>query len=307
MRGSAKRVGSQKELRPPDLWIHHEEMEMKTMDQPRDVAPSDSPIQTVQDRPPPPLSQSESQLGSKSSHSGADADDVSSAISTLERSLGARRGTRGKMMIPMEQPSNTPVVSAVALDPQFDTQFPSLLQSPSCGFNKFSLRQMPFPSLSVERFSPAMTSEPSANPLQPQQAPPPESSLVAAVGVVVSPMGVASSEEGGGARTIPTACVRPSHPLRSFTSGSAHCTPHAAAATVNVSSLVKTASLGLGGKARSPLLPVSVPTAPELQEEGGAKGDEGGANVYEQDDLSEQMASLEGLMQQLNAITGSAF
>lgn len=31
------------------------------------------------------------------------------------------------------------------------------------------------------------------------------------------------------------------------------------------------------------------------------------AQVYEQDDLSEQMASLEGLMKQLNAITGSAF
>lgn len=33
----------------------------------------------------------------------------------------------------------------------------------------------------------------------------------------------------------------------------------------------------------------------------------GGLQVYEQDDLSEQMASLEGLMKQLNAITGSAF
>ncbi|KAF7243978.1 Netrin receptor DCC [Varanus komodoensis] len=31
---------------------------------------------------------------------------------------------------------------------------------------------------------------------------------------------------------------------------------------------VKTASLGLAGKARSPLLPVSVPTAPEASEEG---------------------------------------
>ncbi|KAF3847084.1 hypothetical protein F7725_020112 [Dissostichus mawsoni] len=31
------------------------------------------------------------------------------------------------------------------------------------------------------------------------------------------------------------------------------------------------------------------------------------SRVYEQDDLSEQMASLEGLMKQLNAITGSAF
>lgn len=34
---------------------------------------------------------------------------------------------------------------------------------------------------------------------------------------------------------------------------------------------VKTASLGQAGKARSPLLPVSVPTAPDLPEEGGSK------------------------------------
>ncbi|KAJ8260497.1 hypothetical protein COCON_G00162200 [Conger conger] len=69
---------------------------------------------------------------------------------------------------------------------------------------------------------------------------------------------------------------------------------------------VKTASLGQAGKARSPLLPVSVPTAPEVAEE-GHKQPENPASVYEQDDLSEQMASLEGLMKQLNAITGSAF
>lgn len=34
---------------------------------------------------------------------------------------------------------------------------------------------------------------------------------------------------------------------------------------------MKTASLGQAGKARSPLLPVSVPTAPDLPEEGGTK------------------------------------
>uniref|UniRef100_A0A8C6TFJ6 DCC netrin 1 receptor n=1 Tax=Neogobius melanostomus TaxID=47308 RepID=A0A8C6TFJ6_9GOBI len=69
---ASKRKGSQKELRPPDLWIHHEEMEMKNMEKPPSVAPSarDSPIQTCQDRPQPALSQSGSQLGSKSSHSG---------------------------------------------------------------------------------------------------------------------------------------------------------------------------------------------------------------------------------------------
>uniref|UniRef100_A0A7N6BTD5 DCC netrin 1 receptor n=1 Tax=Anabas testudineus TaxID=64144 RepID=A0A7N6BTD5_ANATE len=103
---ASKRKGSQKDLRPPDLWIHHEEMEMKNMEKAPSVAPSghDSPIQSCQDLPQVAHSQSESQIGSKR----ADADEASSSISTLERSLAGRRGTRGKMMIPMDsQPSNT--------------------------------------------------------------------------------------------------------------------------------------------------------------------------------------------------------
>lgn len=40
---------------------------------------------------------------------------------------------------------------------------------------------------------------------------------------------------------------------------------------------VKTASLGQAGKARSPLLPVSVPTAPDLPEEGGTETTEDSA------------------------------
>uniref|UniRef100_A0AAQ6AC83 DCC netrin 1 receptor n=1 Tax=Amphiprion ocellaris TaxID=80972 RepID=A0AAQ6AC83_AMPOC len=159
---ASKRKGSQKDLRPPDLWIHHEEMEMKNMEKAPSIAPSgrDSPIQSCQDLPQVAHSQSESQMGSKSSHSG-----------------------RITLYI----------------------------------FSCFFFR-------------------PGASLPKPQ---------------------------------------------------------------------VKTASLGQAGKARSPLLPVSVPTAPDLPEEGGTKPAED--SVYEQDDLSEQMASLEGLMKQLNAITGSAF
>lgn len=69
---ASKRKGSQKDLRPPDLWIHHEEMEMKNMEKAPSVAPSghDSPIQSCQDLPQVAHSQSESQMGSKSSHSG---------------------------------------------------------------------------------------------------------------------------------------------------------------------------------------------------------------------------------------------
>uniref|UniRef100_A0A3Q2PCR8 DCC netrin 1 receptor n=1 Tax=Fundulus heteroclitus TaxID=8078 RepID=A0A3Q2PCR8_FUNHE len=299
---AGKRKGSQKELRPPDLWIHHEEMEMKNIEKAPSVAPSgrDSPIQSCQDLPQVAHSQSESQMGSKSSHSGADADEASSGISTLDRSISARRGTRGKMMIPMDlQPSNTPVVSAIPVPTLESSQYPGILPSPSCGFthNKFSLRPMPFPSLTVDR---GYTPDSSTTPLLQQQPPPqPAAPLLN--------------------RTIPTACVRPTHPLRSFTNpllpppmGTIDPKVYTSMLPQSSASLpkpqVKTASLGQAGKARSPLLPVSVPTAPDLQEEGGAKPAEDSAtNVYEQDDLSEQMASLEGLMQQLNAITGSAF
>ncbi|XP_058473190.1 netrin receptor DCC isoform X4 [Solea solea] len=338
---ASKRKGSQKDLRPPDLWIHHEEMEMKNIEKAPSVAPSgrNSPIQSCQDLPQVAHSQSESQIGSKSSHS-ADADDVSSSISTLERSLASRRGTRGKMMIPMDsQPSNTPVVSAIPVPALDSSQYPGILPSPSCSFthNKFSLRPMPFPSLTVDRgYTTVMPSDASANPLlqqqpPPQQAPPllPGSSAppvehVPGVGVGPvpgAPSAAAAVEEAQAAsgRTIPTACVRPTHPLRSFTNplvpppmGTIDPKVYTSMLPQSSASLpkpqVKTASLGQAGKARSPLLPVSVPTAPDLPEEGGTKAaDDSAANVYEQDDLSEQMASLEGLMKQLNAITGSAF
>ncbi|XP_067340667.1 netrin receptor DCC isoform X2 [Channa argus] len=338
---ASKRKGSQKDLRPPDLWIHHEEMEMKNMEKAPSVAPSghDSPIQSCQDLPQVAHSQSESQIGSKSSHSGADADEASSSISTLERSLAGRRGTRGKMMIPMDsQPSNTPVVSAIPVPALDSSQYPGILPSPSCSFahNKFSLRPMPFPSLTVDRgYTPVMPSDTSTNPLlqqqpPPQQAPPllpgstaPPVEHVPSVGPVpgapTAAASVVEEPQAGSGRTIPTACVRPTHPLRSFTNpllpppmGTIDPKVYTSMMPQSSASLpkpqVKTASLGQAGKARSPLLPVSVPTAPDLPEEGGTKpAEDSAANVYEQDDLSEQMASLEGLMKQLNAITGSAF
>uniref|UniRef100_A0AAZ3QRX7 Netrin receptor DCC n=1 Tax=Oncorhynchus tshawytscha TaxID=74940 RepID=A0AAZ3QRX7_ONCTS len=79
---TGKRKGSQKDLRPPDLWIHHEEMELKNMEKPASAAPSgrDSPIQgSIQDIRSQSVShsQSGSQMGSKSSHSGKTRQNVS--------------------------------------------------------------------------------------------------------------------------------------------------------------------------------------------------------------------------------------
>ncbi|NXE50031.1 DCC protein, partial [Casuarius casuarius] len=51
---AGKRKGSQKDLRPPDLWIHHEEMEMKNIEKPAgsDPAGRESPMQGCQDITP---------------------------------------------------------------------------------------------------------------------------------------------------------------------------------------------------------------------------------------------------------------
>ncbi|XP_055994031.1 netrin receptor DCC isoform X2 [Sorex fumeus] len=306
-----KRKGSQKDLRPPDLWIHHEEMEMKNIEKPSgpDPAGRDSPIQSCQDLTPASHSQSETQLGSKStSHSGQDTEDAGSSMSTLERSLAARRATRAKLMIPMDaQSSNPAVVSAIPVPTLESAQYPGILPSPTCGYPhpQFTLRPVPFPTLSVDRgFGAAKTVSEGPTTQQPSILPPTQPEHP-------------SSEEAP-SRTIPTACVRPTHPLRSFANPLLPPPMSAIEPKVPYTPLlsqpgptlpkthVKTASLGLAGKARSPLLPVSVPTAPEVSEE-SHKPTEDPANVYEQDDLSEQMASLEGLMKQLNAITGSAF
>ncbi|XP_016397843.1 netrin receptor DCC-like, partial [Sinocyclocheilus rhinocerous] len=307
---AGKRKGSQKDLRPPDLWIHHEEMELKNMEKPSSSAPSgrESPTHSCQEMAPVSHSQSESQMGSKSSHSGADGDESSSSISTLERSLAARRATRTKMMIPMDsQPSNTPVVSAIPVPTLDSSQYPGILPSPTCGFTthpKFTLRPMPFSTLSVDRSYAAAMSAEGAAPMAPLQPQP----------LIPTAQSEPSGSEEIPSRTIPTACVRPTHPLRSFTNpllpppmGTIEpkvYTPMTGGTLPKPQ--VKTASLGQAGKARSPLLPVSVPTAPETAEDAQKQADDP-ASVYEQDDLSEQMASLEGLMKQLNAITGSAF
>ncbi|XP_074852067.1 LOW QUALITY PROTEIN: netrin receptor DCC [Carettochelys insculpta] len=308
---AGKRKGSQKDLRPPDLWIHHEEMEMKNIEKPSGSDPSgrDSPMQSCQDITPVSHSQSETQLGSKSaSQSGPDTEDVGSSISTLERSLAARRATRAKLMIPMDsQPNNPPVVSAIPVPTLESAQYPGILPSPTCGYPhpQFTLRSVPFPTLSVDRtFGTGRTVSEGPVPQQPSMLPQTQPEH--------------SSNEDAPSRTIPTACVRPTHPLRSFANPllpppmsaiepKVPYTPLLSQTGPNLpKAQVKTASLGLAGKARSPLLPVSVPTAPEVSEE-GSKQTEDPTNVYEQDDLSEQMASLEGLMKQLNAITGSAF
>ncbi|NXY15685.1 DCC protein, partial [Atrichornis clamosus] len=211
-RNAGKRKGSQKDLRPPDLWIHHEEMEMKNLEKPTAPEPAgrDSPGKNPEIAPVG-LGQSESQLGSKGTPQAGEG-------------IPGKRGNFG-------MGGGLPA----GLGPG----------------NSRDSRVFPFPGalLAADGMSPEHPN--------PEDIP---------------------------SRTIPTACVRPTHPLRSFA---------------------------------NPLLPPpmnsmdpKVPYAPLLAQPGkreNGKGGRPGIRVYEQDELSQQMASLEGLMQQLNAITGSAF
>uniref|UniRef100_UPI001EAF1C79 netrin receptor DCC-like n=1 Tax=Oncorhynchus gorbuscha TaxID=8017 RepID=UPI001EAF1C79 len=222
---TGKRKGSQKDLRPPDLWIHHEEMELKNIEKPASAAPSgrDSPIQgSIQDIRSQSVShsQSGSQMGSKSSHSGGDNDEASSCISTLERSLADRRATRTKLLIPMDsQPSNTTVVSAIPVPTLEGNQYTGILSSPTCGYShgtltthpKFNLRPMPFPSLTVDRSYTAggTISTEGSTTLGVQQTL--ISSSISKPGVGgKGDLSLPGTEEVGGTstRTIPTACVQ---------------------------------------------------------------------------------------------------
>uniref|UniRef100_A0A673J886 Neogenin C-terminal domain-containing protein n=1 Tax=Sinocyclocheilus rhinocerous TaxID=307959 RepID=A0A673J886_9TELE len=111
----------------------------------------------------------------------------------------------------------------------------------------------------------------------------------------------------------PTAHVRPTHPLKSFAvptvTVSAHNPPTYETALPSTPLLaqpglfpvpgVKTASIGTLNRARA-LMAVTVPSAPD-QSETSTMLDT--VSTYETDELSEEMAHLEGLMKDLNAIT----
>uniref|UniRef100_A0A8C9QZU2 DCC netrin 1 receptor n=1 Tax=Scleropages formosus TaxID=113540 RepID=A0A8C9QZU2_SCLFO len=244
---------------PPDLWIHHEEMELKSIEKPGGSAPSvcESPIQSHPEISPVGHGLSESHTGSKSSHSG-DGDDVSSSIATLEHPLAARRPTRTKLLMPMDpQPSNPATVSAIPVPALDSTQYPGALPSPSCGFSHppLTLRPMPFPSLTVEHGYTPGTSFPEPSTQAPDSA------------LTHDPSPEGCGAEEATSRTVPTACVRPTHPLRSFAGPLLPPTGKFPSLNQSVISaslpkvLVKTASLGQAAS-QIALLPVSVPTAP---------------------------------------------
>ncbi|XP_026124319.1 neogenin 1a isoform X11 [Carassius auratus] len=117
-----------------------------------------------------------------------------------------------------------------------------------------------------------------------------------------------SAAEEEPAFSTPTAHVRPTHPLKSFAVPAIPAHPMYDSAALPSTPLlsqtgphsVKTASIGTLGRTRTPM-PVIVPSAPDVSESSRLHEDVG--SNYETDELTEEMAHLEGLMKDLNAIT----
>uniref|UniRef100_A0A6Q2X2P0 Neogenin n=1 Tax=Esox lucius TaxID=8010 RepID=A0A6Q2X2P0_ESOLU len=256
--GSHKYKGNSKDLKPPDLWIHHERLELKPMDK----SPEPDPVMT--DTPIPRTSQ-----------------DITPVEPGRDDSLLQRRNSY------RESVRNTPI--SEPLPPQAQPPCQAEVQ-----------HQQPDPEGSYHG-STATDDEPSAS------------------GSYCS------------AGQPPTAHVRPAHPLKSFAA------PAISAITFETPALpstplltqtgaqlhsVKTACIGTLGRTRTPM-PVTVPNAPDMPETSRMLEDVDNVlaslpscsppvsrsnpvpfpQSYESDELTEEMAHLEGLMKDLNAIT----
>uniref|UniRef100_A0A8B9ND40 Neogenin n=1 Tax=Accipiter nisus TaxID=211598 RepID=A0A8B9ND40_9AVES len=257
--GSHKYKGNSKDVKPPDLWIHHERLELKPIDKSPDPNPimTDTPIpRNSQDITPVDNSMDSNIHQRRNSYRGHESED---SMSTL----AGRRGMRPKMMMPFD---SQPPQQSVRNTPSTDTM-------------------------------PASSSQTCADHQDPEST---------------TGSYLANAQEEDSAQNLPTAHVRPSHPLKSFAvpavppAGSTYdpalpSTPLLTQQAPNhpVHS-VKTASIGTLGRTRPPM-PVVVPSAPDVQET--ARMLEDSESNYEPDELTKEMAHLEGLMKDLNAIT----
>uniref|UniRef100_A0A669E8R7 Neogenin 1b n=1 Tax=Oreochromis niloticus TaxID=8128 RepID=A0A669E8R7_ORENI len=239
--GSHKYKGNSKDLKPPDLWIHHERLELKPMDK----SPEPNPVMT--ETPIPRTSQ-----------------DITPADSGLESNphLQQRRNSYRESV--RNTPSSEPAPPATASS---QASCPSEILADPEGSYHGSTTTEEEPSYS-SNLPPLRSAHPHAH------AHPLKSFAVPAI--------PASSHPSYESPALP------STPLLTQTGPPTH--PH----------VVKTASIGTLGRTRTPMV-VTVPNAPDVPET--SKMLEDVDSSYEPDELTEEMAHLEGLMKDLNAIT----
>uniref|UniRef100_A0A674DJK7 Neogenin n=1 Tax=Salmo trutta TaxID=8032 RepID=A0A674DJK7_SALTR len=323
---SHKYKGNSKDLKPPDLWIHHERLELKPIDKSPEPNPvmTDTPIpRTSQDINPVDPSLDNSLLQRRNSYRGHESEDSISA-------LAGRRGMRPKMMMPFDTQPPQPVISAHpihSLDNHHHHYHTGSLASPTRSYlhhhqGSAHLRPhacaTPISCLDMVGSTESVRNTPSTEPLPPQAQPPcqaehqhpdPEGSYQGSTATDDEPSASGSYCSAG---QPPTAHVRPTHPLKSFAvpaNPAANFESPALPSTPLLTQTgeerpqlhsVKTASIGTLGRVRPPM-PVTVPSAPDVPET--SKMLEDVDSSYEPDELTEEMAHLEDLMKDLNAIT----
>lgn len=327
--GSHKYKGNSKDLKPPDLWIHHERLELKPMDK----SPEPNPVMT--ETPIPRTSQditpADSGLESnphlqqrRNSYRGHESED---SMSTL----AGRRGMRPKMMMPFDAQPPQPVISAHpihSLDNHHHHYHMGSLASPTRGYLYHQGGGHPRSHACVTPLShfdrvdstESVRNTPSSEPL-----PPPATSSQASCPseIMADPEGsyhgsTTTEEEASYSSNLPPhRSAHPhahAHPLKSFAVPAIPAGGHPSYESPALPStpllaqtgppthphVVKTASIGTLGRTRTPMM-VNVPNAPDVPET--SKMLEDVDSSYEPDELTEEMAHLEGLMKDLNAIT----
>ncbi|XP_053173165.1 neogenin 1a isoform X3 [Scomber japonicus] len=327
--GSHKYKGNSKDLKPPDLWIHHERLELKPMDK----SPEPNPVMT--ETPIPRASQditpADSGLDSnphlqqrRNSYRGHESED---SMSTL----AGRRGMRPKMMMPFDAQPPQPVISAHpihSLDNHHHHYHMGSLASPTRSYlyhqGSGHLRPhacaTPISHLDRVDSTESVRNTPSSEPLPPATA---SSQVSCPSEILADPEGsyhgsTTTEEEPSYTSNLPPhRSAHPhahAHPLKSFAVPAIPASSHPSYESPALPStpllaqtgppthphVVKTASIGTLGRTRTPMA-VTVPNAPDVPET--SKMLEDVDSSYEPDELTEEMAHLEGLMKDLNAIT----
>lgn len=287
--GSHKYKSSSKDLKPPDLWIHHERLELK----PIDKSPEPNPVMT---ETPIPRSVQEPAVETSHQRRGHDVED---SVSTL----AGRRAVRPKMMMPFDSQPPQPVISAHpihSLDHLHHHHHHYHLPPRGYLHHQISLRAPATTHTHSERAAESARNQPAA------PEPPVAPSQPLTTAELQKTTEVIKEEEAPGINP-PTAHVRPTHPLKSFAVPTVTVSAHSPSTydsalpstplLAQPASAGKTASIGTLSRARAPMV-VTVPSAPDQSETSKMLD-----MTFETDELSEEMAHLEGLMKDLNAIT----
>ncbi|XP_028257375.1 neogenin 1a isoform X2 [Parambassis ranga] len=316
--GSHKYKGNSKDLKPPDLWIHHERLELKPMDKSPDPNPvmTETPIpRTSQDITPADsgLESNPHLQQRRNSYRGHESED---SMSTL----AGRRGMRPKMMMPFDAQPPQPVISAHpihSLDNHHHHYHMGSLASPTRSYFYHQGSGHPRPHACATPIShldrvdstESVRNTPSSEPLPPATA---SSQASCPSEILADPEGsyhgsTTTEEEPSYSSNLPPhRSAHPhahAHPLKSFAVPAIPASSHPSYESPALPStplLAQTASIGTLGRTRTPMI-VNVPNAPDVPET--SKMLEDVDSSYEPDELTEEMAHLEGLMKDLNAIT----